>query len=55
MNQYRILNPRTGKVHITQDAHFDELHMYNKKGLLSADFEDEEWAPSDDALFVDLT
>ena len=41
-NQYHILNPHTGKVYITQDAHFNELHMYNKKELLSADFKDEE-------------
>ena len=55
MNQYHILNPRTGKVYITWDAHFDELHTYNKKELLSADFKDKEWAPSNDMLFVNLT
>ena len=40
---------------MTQDAHFNELHIYNKKGLLSADFEDKEWALSNDTLFIDLT
>ena len=29
--------------------------MYNKKGLLSADFKDKEWASSNDALFINLT
>ena len=54
-NQYWILNPWTSKVHIRQDVHFDELHTYDKKELLPADFEDKEWAPDDDKLFVNLT
>ena len=55
INQYRILNPRTGKVYVIRDIHFDELHIYNKKGLLPVDFENEKWAPSNDELFVDIT
>ena len=52
-NQYCILDPCTGKVHVTRDVHFDEKNIYDCKGLIPCNFEEEEWAPNDNDLFMD--
>ena len=39
-------------MHVTRDVHFDEKNIYNRKGLTPCDFEEEEWAPNNDDLFV---
>ena len=31
-NQYRILDPCTGKLHVTHDVHFNEKNIYDSKG-----------------------
>ena len=54
-NQYRILDPCTGKVHVTCDVHFNKKNIYDCKGLTPRNFEEEEWAPNDDDLFMDPT
>lgn len=38
-----------------QDVHFNELHTYNKKELLSVDFKNEKWASDNDDLFINIT
>ena len=52
-NQFRILDPRTGKVHCTRDVQFDEKNVYDRKGLRPVDVDDEEWAEDDDKDFAD--
>ena len=43
-NWYYILNIHISKVHIAQDVHFNKLHTYKKKRLLSVNFKNEKWA-----------
>ena len=37
-NQYRVYNPRTGKVHITRDIFVDEQHLYYREAFNDWDY-----------------
>ena len=53
-NQYRIYNPRTGKVHITRDIFVDEQHLYHREALNDWDYAEDDWAETDDAQLADV-
>ena len=52
-NQYRIYNPRTGKVHVARDVKIDEYNLYDKSATNPWELADEDWSSSDDAVFAD--
>lgn len=52
-NQYRVYDPQSGRVSVTQDVHFDEAHCYDRKDLIPEDFADDEWHEIDNELFAD--
>ncbi len=55
INQYWVYDPQSGRVSVTRDLHFDEVHCYDKKDLKPQDFADDEWQKEDDELFAGLT
>lgn len=54
-NQYRVYNPRTGKVHITRDLFVDEQHLYHREALNDWDYSEDDWAETDDTQFADVS
>ncbi len=52
-NQYRIYNPRTGKVHVARDVKIDEYNLYDKSATNPWELADEYWSSNDDAEFAD--
>ena len=54
-NQYRVYNPRTGRVHITRDLFVDEQHLYHREALNDWDYSEDDWAETDDAQFADVS
>ena len=52
-NQFRIYDPRTGKVHISRDIQVDELNTYDSKETKDWDLADVAWDEDDDACFQD--
>ena len=54
INQYRILDSRIEKIHVTRDVNFDENNIYDRKRLRLVDCDDEKWVFNDDELFIDL-
>ena len=54
INQYRILDSRIEKIHVTRDVSFDENNIYDRKRLRLVDYDNEEWVSNDDELFIDL-
>ena len=54
-NQYRVYNPRTGKIHITQDLFVDEQHLYHREALNDWDYSENDWTETDDAQFADVS
>ena len=54
INQYRILDSRIEKIHVTRDVSFDENNIYDRKELRLVDCDDEKWAFNNDELFIDL-
>ena len=53
-NQYRILDSRIEKIHVTRDVNFDENNIYDRKEFRLVDCDDEKWVFNDDELFIDL-
>ncbi len=51
-NQYRVYNPRTGKIHITRDLFLDDQHLYHREALNHWEYSDDKGAKSDDAQFA---
>ena len=52
-NQFRIYDPRIGKVHISRDIQVDELNTYDSKEMKDWDLADVAWDEDDDACFQD--
>ncbi len=53
-NQYRVHNPRIGKVHITGEIFVDEQHLYHRETLNDWDYAENDWAETDEAQFADV-
>ncbi len=53
-NQYRVYNPRKGKVNITRDIFVDEQHLYHREALNDWDYSEDDWAETDDAELADV-
>ena len=51
---YRVYDPYSGRVSITRNVHFDEVHYYDKKDIKPKEFADDEWHKEDDELFANL-
>ena len=54
-NQYRVYNPRTGKVHISRDLFVDEQHLYHREALNDWDYSEDDWTKTDNAQFADAS
>ncbi len=54
-NQYRVYNPRTGKVHITRDLFVDEQQLYHREALNDWDYSEDDWSETNDAQFADAS
>ena len=50
-----MYDPRTGKVSVTRDIHFDKIHSYDRKNLVPEEFADKEWHDEDDKEFENPT
>ena len=54
-NQFRIYDPKTGKVHVVRDVAIDENRLYDRTDVADHELYDEDWEPTDDSLFADPT
>ena len=52
-NQYRIYNPRTGKVHGARDVKINEYNLYYKSATNYWELEDQDSSSNDDPEFAD--
>lgn len=53
-NQYRVYNPRTGKVYITRDIFLDKQHLYHQKALNDWHHIEDDWAETDNTQFANV-
>ena len=52
-NQWRIYNPRTGKVYVAREVKIDEYNLYGTLPTNTQELADEDWSSNDDAEFAD--